>query len=95
MAKYELMLILNPSVSEEERNNTLLRLKKVFEENSVQIEQEDIWWDKKMAYKINASHRGFYILYSLEMEGKKLLTITKFMNLDKNIWRHMFVKQDI
>jgi ribosomal protein S6 len=43
MAKYELMLILNPSVSEEERNNTLLRLKKVFEENSVQIEQEDIW----------------------------------------------------
>jgi ribosomal protein S6 len=48
-----------------------------------------------MAYKINASHRGFYILYSLEMEGKKLLTITKFMNLDKNIWRHMFVKQDI
>ncbi|MDD5769510.1 MAG: 30S ribosomal protein S6 [Candidatus Gracilibacteria bacterium] len=95
MAKYELMLILNPSISEEERNNSLNNLKKSFEEASVKIEKEDIWGDKKMAYKINSSDKGFYVLFNLELDGKVIINLTKLMNLDLNIWRHMFVKIDV
>lgn len=95
MAKYELMLILNPSISEEERNNSLNNLKKSFEEASVKIEKEDIWWDKKMAYKINSSDKGFYVLFNLELDWKVIINLTKLMNLDLNIWRHMFVKIDV
>ncbi len=95
MAKYELMLILNPSISEEDRTNSLTNLKKAFEETSVQIEKEDIWWEKKMAYKIHSSDRGFYVLFDLELDGKVIITLTKLMNLDLNIWRHMFVKKEV
>jgi ribosomal protein S6 len=28
----------------------------------VKIEKEDVWGDKKMAYKINGYDRGFYTL---------------------------------
>jgi len=48
-----------------------------------------------MAYKINSSDRGFYVLFDLELNGKAIVTITKVMNLDLNIWRHMFVKKDV
>lgn len=95
MAKYELMLILNPSISEEERNNSLANFKKALENSKAEIEKEDIWWDKKMAYKINSSDRGFYVLFNLEMDWKVIVNLTKFMNLDLNIWRHMFVKKDV
>lgn len=95
MAKYELMLILNPSISEAERNNSLENLKKALEESKAKIEKEDIWWDKKMAYKINSSDRGFYVLLDLEMDGKNIVSLTKLLNLDPNIWRHMFVKKDL
>ena len=94
MANYELMLIVNPSISEDERNTSLNNLKKLFEENSVKIEKEDVWWEKKLAYKINNSNTGFYVLFDLELNGKVILPITKSMNLDKNVYRHMFVKKD-
>ena len=63
MANYEMMLIVNPTISEEDRNASINELKELFKTNSVKIVKEDIWWDKKLAYKINKSDRGFYILF--------------------------------
>ena len=64
MRKYELMLILNSSISEEDRTASLNELKNLLTKNEVKIEKEDIWGDKKLAYKINKSDRGFYVLLS-------------------------------
>lgn len=93
MAKYELMLILNPSITEAERNNSLENLKKALEESGAKIEKEDIWWDRKMAYKIGSFDRGFYVLLNLEMDWKFIANLTKLINLDLNVLRHMFVKK--
>ena len=65
MANYELMLILDPSLSEEDRNAGLDELKELLKTNEAKIEKEDVWGDKKLAYKINNSERGFYILFNL------------------------------
>lgn len=90
MKKYELMLILSTSISEEERNNSLTELKNLLTKNEVKIEKEDIWWDRKLAYKINKSDRGFYVLLSLDMNGKIIKEVSKSINLDRNIIRYMF-----
>jgi len=47
-----------------------------------------------MAYKINKSDRGFYILFDLEMNGKSIKEMSKVINLDKNIVRYMFTRID-
>mgnify|MGYP001766075169 FL=1 len=94
MAKYELMLIINPTISEEQRNASVSDLKALFTKNEVTISKEDVWWDKKLAYKINKSDRGFYILFDLEMNGKSIKEMSKVINLDKNIWRYMFTRVD-
>jgi len=94
MANYELMVIADPSLSEEERTKSLDELKKLFKDNSVTIEKEDVWGDKKLAYKINKSERGFYILLDLDMDGKLIKDLSKTINLDKNIWRYMFIKKE-
>ncbi len=94
MAKYELMLIINPAISEDQRNASVSDLKALFAKNEVTISKEDVWWDKKLAYKINKSDRGFYILFDLEMNGKSIKEMSKVINLDKNIWRYMFTRVD-
>ncbi len=94
MANYELMLIVNPTLSEEDRTSSIENLKALFEKNEVKVEKEDVWGDKKMAYKINKSDRGFYILYNLDMDGKLIKELSKSINLDRNIWRYMFSKQE-
>ena len=90
MNKYELMLILHSSISEEDRNHSLEELRNLLTKNEVKIEKEDIWWDRKLAYKINKSDRGFYVLFSLEMNGKLIKELSKAINLDRNIIRYMF-----
>ena len=92
MNKYELMLILNSSISEEDRNHSLEELRNLLTKHEVKIEKEDIWWDRKLAYKINKSDRGFYVLFSLEMNGKLIKELSKSINLNKAIIRYMFAK---
>lgn len=94
MANYELMAIINPTVTEDERNASINELKELFKKNSVKIEKEDVWGDKKMAYKINKSDRAFYILFDLELDGKLIKDLSKTINLNTNIWRYMFVKKE-
>ncbi|MDD2871623.1 MAG: 30S ribosomal protein S6 [Candidatus Gracilibacteria bacterium] len=94
MANYELMAIIDPSLSEADRNELINELKSNLEKNSAKIEKEDVWGDKKMSYKINKSDRGFYILYELDMDGKQIKDLSKTINLNKNIWRYMFVKKE-
>ena len=86
------MLILNSSISEEDRNHSLEELRNLLTKNEVKIEKEDIWWDRKIAYKINKSDRGFYVLFSLEMNGKLIKELSKSINLNKAIIRYMFAK---
>lgn len=92
MTKYELMLIIDPSLSEEDRNVSLSELKALFEKKSATIIKEDIWGDKKLAYKINKSERAYYILMELELDGTLIKEISKTMNLNTGIWRYMFTK---
>ena len=94
MAKYELMLILNPAISDEDRTKSMDNLKKLFADNQVTVEKEDIWWEKQLAYKIKSFNKGVYVLYTLEFDGKSIASMTKTMNLDLNLMRFMFVKLD-
>ena len=94
MANYELMAIINPNLSEEDRNASIDNFKKILEKYEAKIEKEDIWGEKKLAYKINNSSTGFYVLYDLELDWTKIKDISKEINLDKNIFRYMFVKKE-
>lgn len=92
MANYELMFIIDPSLSEDQRDASINELKALFETNSIKIEKEEVIGDKKLAYKINKSDRGFYCLYDLEMDGTLINKISPTINLNRSIWRYMFTK---
>ncbi len=94
MANYELMLILNPSVEEAEREKSLKELKALLKTKKAKVESEDVWGEKKLAYKINKSETGYYVLMNVSIDGTAIKSLSTPMNLDQNIWRYMFVKQD-
>lgn len=90
MKKYELMLILNPSLEDSAKKELLDAVSAEFKAAGVKSLSEDVWGNRKMAYKINGSLEGFYILYTFESEGKHA-NLRKLFNLKKDVWRHMFV----
>jgi len=92
MANYELMFIVNPALSEEEKNTSIADFKAILEKFSAKIKKEEVIGEQKLAYKINKSTTGFYVLQELEMNGEEIKNISKEVNLNKNIWRYMFTK---
>lgn len=94
MTNYELMLILDSTISDSDREESIKGLKAVLEEAKAKISNEDVWGEKKLAYKINKSNRGYYYLYDLELDGTAIKSISRELNLDKNIVRYIFVKKD-
>lgn len=93
VSKYELMMIIDPNAGQEEIDKSLENFKELLVSNSWEILNENIWWEKKLAYKINRSEKGYYVLLELNLDGEKIKEISKTVNLDRNIWRYMFVKQ--
>ncbi len=92
MTNYELMLILNPTASDDAREKSMKDLKALLKTHKAKVGKEDIWGEKKLAYKINKSETGFYALLEVSIEGTELKKLTNPMNLNENIWRYMFVK---
>ncbi len=94
MANYELMFIVDPSLSEEENKSLLDNIRSILEKFSTKIEKEDIWGERKLAYKINKSNTWFYALFDLDLDWTKIKDISKEFNLEKRIWRYMFTKKE-
>lgn len=93
MTQYECMFIINPSIGEKEIAATLSVLKENIEKAG-KIIKEDLWGEKKMAYKINGSSKGYYGLLDIEIDGKEIKTMNTTLNLTPNLWRYMFVKKE-
>jgi len=94
MANYELMFIIDPSLSTEDKTSRIDNFKSIIEKFSAKIEKEEVIGEQKLAYKINKSTTGFYTLLDLEMNGEEIKNISKEINLEKTIWRYMFTKKE-
>ncbi len=94
MAHYEMMVILDPTQSESDTTKTIDTIKKIVTDAGGKVAKEDNWGEKKFAYKINGSDVGIYVLFELEMDGWAIKQMNNLLNLEKWIWRYMFVNQD-
>ena len=93
MTQYECMFIINPSIGEKEIQAAITLIKENIEKAG-KIVKEDLWGEKKMAYKIKGSSKGYYGLLDVEIDGKEIKTMNNIFNLNGNIWRYMFVKKE-
>ncbi len=92
MTNYELMMIVDPTLSDEERTAKIDVVKAILANAGAKITTEDVIGDKKLSYKINKKDRAFYVLYTIELDWTKIKEISTEMNLNRSIWRYMFVK---
>jgi len=92
LAKYELMMILRPDMSQEETEKELKKVKKLLKDHKAEIYHEDIWDVRDLAYVIKKNDKGYYVIYYFTIEGKELVEIEKELQLNAKIFRHLVVK---
>ena len=93
MKKYEFMYILFPTLTEEERNATILSVEETFKAAGANILSTDNWGERKLAYPIEKKETGFYVLTTLEVEGTELVNVQKKLNINEQMMRYIIVKK--
>lgn len=95
MKKYEIMYILNVSLDEESRKETIADLHKILTDNGATVTQVNEWGDRELAYEINKESKGYYVVVNLETEDSKAINeFDRLSKINKKVLRHMIIKLD-
>ena len=87
---YELMFILDPDLSDEEREKIIEMVKKEIKGEVLNVEE---WEKRKLAYKINRKTEGYYVVILFQTTGDTLKELDQFLKLQEGILRHMILRK--
>ncbi len=90
--KYEIMLILDPKLTEKEQEKTLKEITGSITEHGFEMKEEDFWGLRDLAYKIKGCSKGNYVVMTFVGEGAGAPGLQKDLRLQLGLLRSMVVK---
>jgi small subunit ribosomal protein S6 len=95
MNKYEMMIIVDATLTEDELVVEMDKFKKLMEDQSCEAIEVSKWGKRKLAYEINKKHNeGYYVLANYSASKEAVLEIDRKMKLDEKVIRHMNIRKD-
>ncbi len=85
--KYEIMIIIDPSIDERTVAPTLDKFLAVVPKEGGTIEKIDIWGRRKFAYPIKKQAEGTYAVVNIESEPATVQELDRLLNLSEAILR--------
>ena len=92
MTKYEMLYILDASLSDEARDGIIAKIEDLVTKNGGVIEKTDRWGMKKLQYPINYKSEGFYVLTTFEAEKTLVVEIKRIVGITDGIIRRLITK---
>ncbi|MCR5267166.1 MAG: 30S ribosomal protein S6 [Lachnospiraceae bacterium] len=94
MSKYELCVVLNAKIEDEERAAVLEKVKGYVTRFGGTITNVDEWGRKKLAYEVQKMTEGFYYFIQFDAETDAPREIENRVRIMENVMRFLVVKQD-
>lgn len=94
MNKYELAVIVNAKIEEDERVQVVEKCKALIERFGGQITNVDDWGKKRLAYEIQKMKEGFYYFIHFDAQSTAPAEIEARIRIMDNVLRFLCVKQD-
>ncbi|MBW1675658.1 MAG: 30S ribosomal protein S6 [Deltaproteobacteria bacterium] len=94
MRRYETVFVVNPELSEEQRQPLFDKLKGLLSEDQGLLVEFDEWGHKRLAYEIKKHTRGYYVLMDFCGDGALVKEIERNMRLDDRVLKYMTVLKD-
>ena len=94
MTKYELALVVNAKLEDEERLATVEKAKEYITRFGGVITNVDDWGKKRLAYEIQKMKEGFYYFIQFDAETSAPAEIKKHVRIMENVIRYLCVKQE-
>lgn len=91
MRNYEILYIIDASLSDEDKEKVVLSVKELVEKNGGVASEPDRWGVRKYAYPINYKSEGYYCLMNFEAEDTLPAVLSSKLNINKSVVRHMII----
>ncbi|MEY4742370.1 MAG: hypothetical protein RL672_1120 [Actinomycetota bacterium] len=94
MQKYELMVILDPSVDERTVAPSLDKFLNVIRNGGGTVDNVDIWGRRRLAYEINKKNEGIYAVVNLTSSSADILEVDRQLRLSEAVMRTKVLRAD-
>ena len=92
MTKYEMLYILDASLSDEAKESIVKKFEDLVTGNGGAIEKTDRWGVRKLQYPINYKTEGFYVLMTFEAEKTLVVELKRVAGITDGIIRRLITK---
>jgi small subunit ribosomal protein S6 len=94
MRRYETFVIIDPDITQEQREPVLERVRELITQQDGFLVFEDVWGDRKLAYEIKKKARGYYIRFDYCGLAPLVNEIERFCRIDDRALKYMTVVLD-
>lgn len=95
MNTYELMLIINPQISDAEVGEAVDKAKKLLTDEKAEVLAEDRLGRKKFSHAIGKNRDGFYVYMKVKAAPESVKVITHGLKLQETVLRAMMMKASV
>ncbi len=92
MRKYEIMYIIRPTVSEDNRKALIEELSNVLTSNGAEIRKVDEWGMRDLAYEIQKHRKGYYVVLDVTTPDEARAEFDRIIRLKEDIIRYLTIK---
>lgn len=93
MTKYEVLFIINSALEDEKKEAVIEMVKETISADG-EVENADVWGNKKLAYPIKKKTEGFYVLITFKA-GKDLpKELDRKLRISDDVLRYLIVNKE-
>lgn len=91
MRSYELMILLNPNLQEDEVSAFLEKIQQIITTNQGKTNKVHQWGKRILAYEIKKYHEAIYVIFDFELEPEAIANLERSIKFDEKIVRYLIV----
>ncbi|MDQ7031441.1 MAG: 30S ribosomal protein S6 [Desulfonauticus sp.] len=92
MRKYEVLLLLSPELSAEEKQALVDKVSAIIQREGGQVSLVDDWGMKELAYPVRKQTRGIYVRLEFGLDGQKVAELERNLRIMEDVFRFVTVK---
>lgn len=92
--KYELALVLDPALTDEDKAEKLTKVSELIERFKGEIEKVDDWGKRRLAYEIDKKNEGFYHFVYFNAESEAPAEIENRLRIMDDVLRYLIVRKE-
>jgi small subunit ribosomal protein S6 len=95
MRRYEVMVILDPSIEERAITPSLDQFLTVVKSGGGSVEKVDVWGRRRLSYDIQKKNEGIYAVVDLTAEPAVVKELDRQLNLSETVLRTKVIRPEV